>query len=116
MLKKICTNTARWLMITLFLCYYISTTSFPHTHHFAWGTVSHSHLYFPFGDSPINHTHTQTQCNIIALMSKFVATAAVAAIVMAVAMTVRIIYTAVYSYISHRACIFLPLRAPPGWN
>ena len=30
------------------MSYYFSTTLFYHTHHFQWGTVTHSHPYIPF--------------------------------------------------------------------
>ncbi|MDR1517622.1 MAG: hypothetical protein LBS52_05980 [Dysgonamonadaceae bacterium] len=107
-------NTFKYLLVVIFLSYYLSATCFYHTHHFAWGTVTHSHLYFPFGDNPLNHTHTQTQCNIIALMSQFVSTGAVAALVLFVAAAVRIVYTTVYHYISYRVFTLSLLRAPPA--
>ena len=40
-------------LVALFMSYYAGTTLFPHTHKYAWGTVTHSHPY-----SSASHTHT----------------------------------------------------------
>ena len=42
-----------FLLVALFLSYYAGSTLFPHTHKYAWGTVTHSHPY-----SSATHTHT----------------------------------------------------------
>ena len=47
-MKQGLVKIAKWLMVVLFMSYYFSTTLFYHTHHFQWGTVTHSHPYIPF--------------------------------------------------------------------
>ncbi|MDR3268208.1 MAG: hypothetical protein LBT83_03985, partial [Tannerella sp.] len=60
-MKRTLIKTGKWMLVVLFLSYYVSATSFYHTHYYSWGTVTHSHFYFPFGDNPVQHNHTQNQ-------------------------------------------------------
>lgn len=53
------------LLVALFATYYCETTLFVHTHTFFWGTVTHSHPYWPSA----NHGHDQSECQAISLLS-----------------------------------------------
>jgi len=106
-------KTGSWLLMWLFISYYVSSTSFIHTHHFAWGTVTHSHPYNPFGDAPVNHNHTQGQCITIAFLTHLVLIGSTAAAVVLATVLLREIELPVRRY---RSCLhirFAPLRAPP---
>lgn len=59
------------LMVALFATYYCETTLFVHTHNFYWGSVTHSHPYWPSA----NHGHDQSECQAISLLSMIVLTA-----------------------------------------
>jgi hypothetical protein len=67
-------NMVKCLLAALFLSYYLSATCFVHTHRFSWGTVTHSHLMFPFGDGATGHSHSQAQCFTMAVLANVVFT------------------------------------------
>jgi hypothetical protein len=100
------------MLVVLFLSYYVSATSFYHTHYYSWGTVTHSHFYFPFGDNPMQHNHTQNQCLTIHLLSHFVLMFFIAATFFKTGL-IRRVYCRIYRCESHRHLISSPLRAPP---
>ena len=102
------------MLVMLFLSYYLSTTMFYHTHHFYWGTVTHSHPYLPFDKDTANHTHTPLQCQSISFLSNILLTVIVAAVVICKTIIVQKIYARVYSLKSRFQQIFSPLRAPPA--
>ena len=77
-MKQGLVKIAKWLMVVLFMSYYFSTTLFYHTHHFQWGTVTHSHPYIPFEGGMPSHSHTAEQCATIGLLSAIVLWIAVA--------------------------------------
>ncbi|MDR2774822.1 MAG: hypothetical protein LBC19_08785 [Tannerella sp.] len=115
-MRQTMVKTGKWMLVVLFLIYYLSSTSFYHTHYFSWGTVTHSHIFFPFGDNPAaNHNHTPRQCVTIQLLSHILLTFLTVAVLFMVAQVCRI-YIPVRRYISHIHLITLPLRAPPVRN
>lgn len=105
-------KTGKWMLVVLFLSYYLSATSFYHTHYFSWGTVTHSHMFFPFGDNP-THNHTPRQCVTIQLLAHIILTILIVAVLFKVAQVCRI-YIPVRPCVSHIRLISLPLRAPPA--
>ncbi|MDR1331913.1 MAG: hypothetical protein LBK07_07390 [Tannerella sp.] len=107
-------KTGMWLLMALFISYHVAVTSFYHTHYFAWGTVTHSHPYFPSSGNPLNHTHTPGQCLHIALLSLLVPAGLSIALVMAFPLAVSKIYLPVRRYRSHTRTLALHLRAPPA--
>ena len=58
------------LLVALFATYYCETTLFVHTHNFYWGTVTHSHPYWPSS----HHGHDQAECQAISMLSMIVLT------------------------------------------
>lgn len=56
----------RICMIFIFVGYYASSTFFVHTHHFDWGTVTHSHPYLP---ANAGHMHSAESCETIKNLS-----------------------------------------------
>jgi 1,4-dihydroxy-2-naphthoate octaprenyltransferase len=101
------------MLVMLFISYYLSTVSFYHTHYFSWGTVTHSHPLFPFGDNPANHSHTQNQCQTIQYLSNIILTNGIIAVIFFIAILIRRINIPVRCYQSHIHLISSPLRAPP---
>ena len=101
------------MLVILFLSYYISTSMFYHTHYFYWGTVTHSHPYFPFDKNSANHTHTPFQCQTIGVLSNLLLVFFVAAAFVCKTVVVRKIYSRVHTYKSRFQPLFSPLRAPP---
>ena len=112
-MKQALINAGRWMIVMLFLGYYISVTSFYHTHYFSWGTVTHSHPYLPSGSETSNHSHTPIQCQTINLLSYLLLTLTVAAAFLYKTATISKIYIRVYNYKSLFKPLFSPLRAPP---
>jgi len=112
-MKRTLVNTGKWMLVILFLNYYISSTMFYHTHHFNWGTVTHSHPYLPFGKTTTNHTHTPFQCQTISVLSNIILTCLVVAAFIFKLTQIKRIYIPVYRYKSYCPLIFSPLRAPP---
>jgi uncharacterized membrane protein len=100
------------LLVALYMSYYLSTTTFYHTHTFSWGTVVHSHFYFPFGDQPVQHSHSQTQCVTIFLLCGLLLTV-FAAFAFRRSIRIRRVYNRIFQYICLRHLLFSPLRAPP---
>jgi hypothetical protein len=91
-------------MLLLFFSYYISTTSFYHTHRYSWGYVTHSHFYLLIntGDQPApSHQHTLAQIYTIAfpMLKKLE--------------IIRRIYSLVRKYRAFPRYIYLSSRAPP---
>ena len=112
-MKKSLIKTGKWMIIILFIGYYVSITSFYHTHYFWWGTVTHSHPYLPSDGDTQNHSHTPIQCQAISFLSFLLLTFSVASVVIFKAVVVKKIYVRVHSYKSLFQPIFSPLRAPP---
>lgn len=103
-------------MLLLYLSYYISTTSFYHTHQYAWGCITHSHFYIPFGGNgnPVNsHQHTPAQFQAIALLSQLAFVCLFAGFVLFATTVVRYVFTSVRRYTPHTHLIHSLLRAPP---
>jgi hypothetical protein len=111
-MKQWFVKSCKWLLVVLFISYYVSTTSFYHTHDFSWGTVVHSHFHFPFGDQPVQHSHSQTQCLTIFFLSYIVLTVFVTFAFRCAIRIIRI-YNRTYRYTCHLHLLFSPLRAPP---
>jgi hypothetical protein len=114
-MKQVLVRIGSLLMLSLFLSYYISTTSFYHTHRYYWGCITHSHFYHLFGSkgNPVNHQHTTDQFQTIAFLSHIVFACVVAAVVAFKAVVVRLVILPVRRYVSHTRLIHSPLRAPP---
>jgi hypothetical protein len=102
------------MLVVLFLSYYISATCFYHTHYYSWGTVTHSHFFFPFGDNALQHNHTQSQCQTIQLLSHIVLVFFTFAVLHKITQ-IRRVFIPNHSYKSHTHLIATPLRAPPVW-
>jgi len=113
-MKKLLVGMGKWMVIMLFLGYYISTTMFYHTHHFSWGTVTHSHPYLPTNSDVPNHNHTPVQCQAIEILSNLLLAFSVATVFIGKSVVLKKIYTRVYSCKSLFEPIFSPLRAPPA--
>ena len=112
-MKRTLVKTGTWMLIMLFLSYYVSISTFYHTHHFNWGTVTHSHPYVPFGQGSANHTHTPIQCQTISVLSNLLLIFSVISVFIFKTGIVQKIYVRVYSFISCFKPIFSSLRAPP---
>jgi hypothetical protein len=111
-MKQALIKTGKWMLVVLFLSYYLSATSFYHTHYYSWGTVTHSHFCFPFGDNTQQHNHTQAQCQTIQFLSSIVlACLAIAAIYKLT--QIQQIFIPVRPHQSYVHLIASPLRAPP---
>ena len=103
------------MLVVLFLSYYVSATAFYHTHHYSWGTVTHSHFSFPFGDNALQHNHTQNQCQTIQFLSHIILAIFTFAALHKITQ-IRRVFIPTRSYKSHAHFIAMPLRAPPVLN
>ena len=112
-MKRKLVNIGKGMLVVLFLSYYISTTMLYHTHHFYWGTVTHSHPYLPFDNNPANHTHTPIQCQTIGFLSHIVLACFMVAAFIFIPTQITRIYILTYRYKSYSRSIFSQLRAPP---
>ena len=104
------------LMLLLYLSYYISITSFYHTHQYAWGYIIHSHFYIPFegnGNPVDSHQHTAAQFQAIALLSQLAFICLFAGFVLFAAIVVRYVFASIRRYTPHTHLIHSLLRAPP---
>ena len=110
---KTLVNAGKWMIIILFIGDYISVTCFYHTHYFSWGTVTHSHPFWPSNSENPNHNHTSAQCQTINFLSFLLLTFSVASVVICETVIVKRIYVRVHSYNSLFQPLFSPLRAPP---
>jgi hypothetical protein len=106
------------LLLVLYVFYFTSSTLFIHTHFFNWGTVTHSHLYFPFGsdkDVP-NHTHTAAQCNFINYIASSVQMiTSCMSIIAAVLVLIETCFVLIKEHIIEFSPNYLFLRAPPAF-
>jgi hypothetical protein len=103
-------------MLLLFFSYYISTTSFYHTHRYSWGYVTHSHFYLLIntGNQPTpSHQHTVAQIYTIAFLSYIAFTLLIAFPILKKLEIIRRIYSLVRKYRAFPRYIYLPSRAPP---
>lgn len=65
----------RYFLLILFLGYYVSISSFTHTHIVNGVTIVHSHPYNPFSkDKPVNHQHSANEFVLIHFLSHFLTT------------------------------------------
>jgi len=65
----------RYFLLILFLGYYVSITSFTHTHIVNRVAIVHSHPYNPFSkNKPINHQHSENEFILIYFLSHFLTT------------------------------------------
>ena len=79
----------RYFLLILFLGYYISISSFTHTHILNGVAVVHSHPYNPFSkDKPANHQHSSNGFVIIHFLSHFLTTVSFLAFSMGIYKTV----------------------------
>jgi hypothetical protein len=106
-------NAGKWMLAVLFTSYCISATCFYHTHYYSWGTVTHSHFFYPFGDTPVQHSHTPAQCQTIHFLSHPLLILVVAAVFRGLTPVCRICLP-VRRIHAFRRFITLPLRAPPA--
>jgi hypothetical protein len=114
MMKQALIKIGKWMLVVLFLSYYISATSFYHTHYYSWGTVTHSHFFFPFGDNPAQqHTHTQAQCQTIHFLSNIILACLTIAVIYKITQ-IRRVFIPVRPNQSYVHLIASPLRAPPS--
>jgi hypothetical protein len=100
------------MMAAVFFCYYVSVTSFSHTHHYASGDVTHSHPYLPGGENPDTHHHSQAQSLTIAWLSALALIFIAFAVFRKITIAKRIYFPErKVSVCTH--LISLQLRAPP---
>lgn len=65
----------RYFLLILFLVYYVSISSFTHTHIVNGFAIVHSHPYNPFSkDNPVNHQHSANGFVLIHLLSHYLTT------------------------------------------
>jgi hypothetical protein len=65
----------RYFLLVLFLGYYVSISSFTHTHIVNGVAIVHSHPYNPFsGNKPFNHQHSTNEFFLIHFLSHFITT------------------------------------------
>jgi hypothetical protein len=65
----------RYFLLILFLGYYVSISSFTHTHIVNGVAIVHSHSYNPFSkDKPVNHQHSKNGFILIHFVSHFLTT------------------------------------------
>jgi hypothetical protein len=106
------------LLLVLYVLYFTSSTLFIHTHFFNWGTVTHSHLYFPFDsdkDVP-NHTHTAAQCEFINYIASSVQMITFCmSIIAAVLVLIETYVVFITKHILEFSLNYLFLRAPPSF-
>ena len=115
-MKQQLINIGKVFLLVLFISNYISATAFRHTHYFSWGIVTHSHPFLPFSDkSTEGHTHTQSECVFISILSNIVLTGGVITVALFIfnRLFIRKIHAWVDDYKSHAYLVFSPLRAPP---
>ncbi|MDR2765195.1 MAG: hypothetical protein LBB90_09235 [Tannerella sp.] len=112
-MKQTWLNAGKWMLAALFMSYYVSATCFYHTHYFSWGSVTHSHFFYPFDDSPVQHSHTPSQCQTIYFLSHLVLVLAVAAVFYGAVQVCRFYLPVCYGN-AFRLLIASPLRAPPA--
>jgi len=112
-MKRQLVNIGKFMLLALFISSYISATAFYHTHHFSWGTVTHSHPYLPSDDNPSGHTHTQNEYLVITLLSTIVLTIPVTAFFLFRATLIQRVYTWTRRYESFTHPVFYFLRGPP---
>jgi hypothetical protein len=112
-MKQTLVKTGKLMLVTLFMSYYLSTVAFYHTHYFSWGTVTHSHLYFPFDKNSAQHTHTPIQCWLVDYLSSSVLIYLAVAAFSFTMLLIRRIYIPVRYYTPYSHVISAFLRAPP---
>lgn len=66
------------LFVILILGYIVSVTLFSHSHEIRGEKITHSHLYNPFSESKTQHTHTENEILLIAILSQLIAYVGVA--------------------------------------
>ncbi|MEG0519394.1 MAG: hypothetical protein RR555_11115 [Bacteroidales bacterium] len=98
-----------YLLLALYICYYSESNFFFHTHTFDWGTVTHSHPYIPSG----GHTHSQTQCLVIASLTNLIVTLTATFVVAVFFKVVWILYVAGILPAAKYIRLYCPLRGPP---
>jgi len=105
-------KTGAILMAAVFFCYYISVTTFTHTHHYSSGDITHSHPYLPGEENPETHHHSQTQSLTIAWLSALALTFIALAVFHKITITKKLYFPErTVSFCPH--LISLQLRAPP---
>jgi len=60
-----------FFFVALFASYYASTNFFIHSHEFAWGEVTHSHIHADSHHDTQNGNHTEQCITLIAQISHF---------------------------------------------
>jgi len=67
----------KYFLLILFLVYYVSISSFTHTHIVNGFAIVHSHPHNPFSkDKPVNHQHSANGFVLIHFLSNFLTTIA----------------------------------------
>ena len=112
-MRKHLIKLGKWTLLILFIGYYVSSTMFYHTHHFSWGTVTHSHPYVPSDCEVPSHTHTPSQCLAISFLTNLLLIASVFAVFICKTVIIQKIYIKIRRYKSIFKYVFSPLRAPP---
>ncbi len=101
------------VLLTIFLTYLCSNSLFMHYHDIADSKIAHSHIYFGSQGNP-EHSHTQTQLQLLEYLADFTSLEAVTPAVQAaqVLFFCGIVLLGAERTVSHTAALHL-LRAPP---
>lgn len=101
------------VLLTIFLTYLCSNSLFMHYHDIADSKIAHSHIYFGSQGNP-EHSHTQTQLQLLEYLADFTSLEAVTPAVQAalVLFFCSIVLLGAERTVSHTAALHL-LRAPP---
>lgn len=101
------------LLLTIFIAYLCSNTLFVHYHSLNGRPVAHSHIYNGTPDKP-EHNHTQSQFELIATLSEFLALKASASVQSFTPIYILCGIIAVAAECAHSFSVVNPqLRAPP---
>ncbi len=107
----------RYFLLILFLGYYVSISSFKHTHIVNGVAIVHSHPYNPFSkDKPVKHQHSANGFVLIHFLSHFLTTVSFLAFSIVVLKAVLRNYILQNNEENLSTCFFISsngLRAPP---
>lgn len=100
------------LLLTVLLSYISSNSLFIHHHHWGDGVITHSHFYTGNPDNP-DHNHSQSQLQLIAALTKYVATVVGATFNFNPILILCGVMVAVSTNVICRNRAYCSLRAPP---
>lgn len=112
-LKYLRTTISSWLLLLLFIEYVGGISLFMHSHVINGEEIFHSHIYTGSAEQP-DHSHSQQQANVIAVLSTFVAVSVFTPFILGKPIEARFSYLRTTTQNIIQQCSFnLHLRAPP---